>query len=320
MIIHFILSGETLESISEEINLENPKYLKEFHNQHCAREDMIYDKLIPGKKLLIPGINTIREYNSRNDAPFKHPKLNPDIPFIPENFSTIYAVTNKETYESNLEKQDHSLSYTVSVRWIKSEDNHHIFHLFKNNFSEEPATMMADLASESIRSLNPLEVKTDRKGNIFRVGITQQTKDNFKKITERLQDHFPDQYAKIYIDEFEMAVLNEELFNIRMQEDVFIKNYFAAIRNPFTNGKSFLNQSVGEENIMINLQQKIQAPEYNEEMMIIQTTNEHKNDLSYLGNYTLYTGTGMLKEINIDYTISQYGVKNYSSFVIKELS
>lgn len=49
MIIHFILSGETLESISEEINLENPRYLKEFHNQHCAREDAIHEKLIPGK-------------------------------------------------------------------------------------------------------------------------------------------------------------------------------------------------------------------------------------------------------------------------------
>lgn len=50
MIVHFILSGETLESISEEINLENPVYLKEFHNTYCAREDFIQDTLIPGKK------------------------------------------------------------------------------------------------------------------------------------------------------------------------------------------------------------------------------------------------------------------------------
>jgi hypothetical protein len=49
MTVHFILSGETLESIAEEINLENPKYLKEFHNAHCAREDFIYDDLVPRK-------------------------------------------------------------------------------------------------------------------------------------------------------------------------------------------------------------------------------------------------------------------------------
>lgn len=320
MTVHFILSGETLESISEEINLENPKYLKEFHNKHCAKEDIIHRDLIPGRKLLVPHINIIREYNSRNDAPFKHPKLNPDIPFVPENFSRIYTVTNKETYENSLENHENTLSYTVSVKWIRSENNYHIFHLFKNNFSEELGSMMADLASESIRSINPVQVKTDLKGNILNVGITQQTKDNFRKIKERLHDRFPDQYAKIYLDEFEMIVLNEELFNIRMREDIFIKNYFASVRNPFKNGKAFLHQLVGEESIKINLQQKVQNSGYDTEMVILQTLEQPEDDFSFAGKYTLQTDTGMAKVIIIDYAISQFDAKNYSSFIMKELS
>ncbi|WP_042720534.1 hypothetical protein [Flavobacterium sp. B17] len=134
MIVHFILSGETLESISEEIQLENPEYLKEFHNKYCAREDFIYDDLIPRKKLLIPDIDKIREYNSRNDAYFKNPRLNPVLSFRPENFSKIYAVTNKEIEENSLDRKQNTLTYTVSVKWIKSEDRSHIFHLFKNTF------------------------------------------------------------------------------------------------------------------------------------------------------------------------------------------
>ncbi|WP_346986267.1 hypothetical protein [Chryseobacterium sp. POE27] len=319
MIVHFILSGETLESISEEIQLENPEYLKEFHNKHCAREDFIYDNLIPRKKLLIPDIDKISEYNSRNDAYFKNPRLNPVLPFRPENFSKIYAVTNKEIEENLLDRQQNTLTYTVSVKWIRNEDDSHIFHLFKNNFSDEQGSMMADLASESVRSLNPLEIKTDRKGNIINVSLTQHTMDQFKKIKERLNDLFPDQYAKIYLDEFEFAILNKEIFAERMREDVFIKNYFASLRNTFINGKSYLQQSIGEENTPVDLQQKIANADYDEEIILLQTPISSGSEMSFSGKYTLNTHTGMVKNIDIQHSIFQFGVKNFSFFTLAEL-
>ncbi|GAA5098682.1 hypothetical protein GCM10023210_35120 [Chryseobacterium ginsengisoli] len=320
MIVHFILSGETLESISEEINLENPKYLKEFHNTYCAREDFIFDKLIPRKKLLIPDHHKIREYNSKNDAPFKHPKLNPEIRFNPENFSQIYSVINTEIEENELEKKSNILLYTVSVKWIRKEGDFHIFHLFKNNFSDEHGGMMTDLASQSIRSLNPIEVKTDHKGEIANVALTQETISNFGKIKEKLYDLFSDKYAKIYLEEFEFAVLNKDIFNQRMKEDVFIKTYFAALRNGFVNGKSYLQQSIGEENTLISLQQKVESPEYSKEIILHQTDNSLEKDKNFTGEYTVYTENGMVKEIEIQYNISQFGVKNYNFFTVKELS
>lgn len=320
MIVHFILSGETLESISEEIHLENPKYLKEFHNTHCAREDFIQDMLIPGKKLIIPGINKVREYNSLNDAPFKNPKLNPEIPFNPENFSKIYAVVNKELYESELERKHAVLTYTVSVKWLRSENGFHIFHLFKNNFSDGQGNMMTDLASESIRSLNPLEVKTDLKGNVVNIQLTQQTMDHLGKIMERLSNLFQDKYAEIYLDEFERAVQNRSIFNSRMKNDIFIKNYFASVRNSFSNGKSFLNQSVGEENTEIILQQTIENPEYSDEIVIFQNPQESKSEIEFSGKYIVNTKTGLIKNIELHYIISQFGIKNSSFFTVTQLS
>lgn len=320
MIVHFILSGETLESISEEIHLENPKYLKEFHNIHCAREDFIQDTLIPGKKLIIPGINKVREYNSLNDAPFKNPKLNPEVPFSPENFSRIYAVVNKELYENELEKRHAVLTYTVSLKWMRNENGFHIFHIFKNNFSDGQGNMITDLASESIRSLNPLEIKTDLKGNMVSIQLTQQTMDHFEKIMERLSDLFPDKYAEIYLDEFERAVRNRSIFNSRMKNDVFIKNYFASLRNPFANGKSFFQQSVGEENTDITLQQKIENPEYDNEIVILQNPQYSESDIEFSGKYTLYTKTGLIKNIDLHYTVFQFGFKNSSFFTVTELS
>lgn len=320
MTVHFILSGETLESISEEIKLENPSYLKEFHNRHCAREDYIDEELIPHKKLLIPDINTIREYNSRNDAPFKAPELNPDIPFEPENFSRIYNVFSEETYETALGKKQNALSYTVSVKWVRREPDSHIFHLFKNNFSEERESMLGELASESIRSLNPLEVKTDLKGNILKVGLTPHTTDNFEKIMERLADLFPDPYAKIYLEEFKMAVLDQEIFNTKMKQDVFIKNYFAALRNPFQNGKSYLRQSIGEEDTEVMLRQKVANTQNDDKIILVQTLTEEIDDLGFSGKYTLSADSGWVENIEIRYVISQYGVKNTSCFKAEKLS
>lgn len=319
MTVHFILSGETLESIAEEINLENPEYLKEFHNAHCAREDFIYDNLVPRKKLLIPDIHKIKEYNSRNDAPFKDLKLNPAIPFHPENLARIYTVESRETEENALEEKENALSYTVSVKWIRKEENAHIFHLFKNNFFEKSGTMMADLASESIRSLNPVEVKTDDKGRVVFISLTKETTGHFNTIKERLTDLFPDKYAKLYLDEFERVVLNPSLFYSRMKEDIFIKNYFAGIRNSFTKGKSYLTQSIGEENTEIQLQQKVEHSE-DHEIVLRQNINSHENRLDFAGKYILYNESGLVKEIEISYNISQYGVKNKSFFTLKELS
>ncbi len=320
MTVHFILSGETLESIAEEINLENPKYLKEFHNTHCAREDFIYDNLVPRKKLLIPDIHKIKEYNSRNDAHFKSPKLNPHIPFRPENLAKIYTVESRETEENVLEEKENALSYTVSVKWIRKEENNHIFHLFKNNFSEKSGSMMADLASESIRSLNPVEVKTDDKGRIVLIALPKETLDNFTKIKERLEDLFPDKYAKIYLDEFERIVLDPSLFHSRMKDDIFIKNYFADLRNSFTNGKSYLAQSIGEEHIEVQLLQQVENADYDREIILQQKINPLEEDKDFKGKYVLFTESGLVKEIEIKYNISQFGVKNTSLFVLKELS
>jgi len=319
MIVHFILSGETLESISEEINLENPKYLKEFHNAHCAKEDIIHDKLIPRKRLLIPDHKKIKEYNSRNDAPFKDSKLNPELPFKPENFSKIFSVINKEIEETEFENKSNVLLYTVSLKWMEKENNFHVFQLFKNNFTDQQGSMMSDLASESIRSLNPIIVKTNEKGEIVHVGLKEEIMYNFQNIKERLTDLFPDQYAKIYLDEFELAVLDKNIFDRRMKEDVFIKTYFANLRNDFKNGKSLIKQTIGEENIPIEVVQKVDDKQYLDEV-ILQQKNQPKNGIDFNGKYIIYTDTGLVKELEIRHVISQFGAKNTTFLTIQELS
>ncbi len=317
MTVHFILSGETPEHIAGAIHLENPDYLIEFHNLHCARQDRITGDLKPGTRLLLPDAETVRTYNSRQDAPFRQPGLNPDIPFAPENFSKIYSVTYNGTEDNGLEVKSNILTYTVSVRWIRKEGNSHIFHLFKNNFEEGQGSMMADLAAQSIRSLNPLEVVTGLKGEVTAVRLSPEISDQFDRIKARLHDRFPDRYAEMYLDEFARAVSDRDLFSRKMKDDVFIRTYFAAVRNPFINGKAALEQKIGEENTLITVVQHIKDKDYLEKIILFQDAAVPQDTTGFSGQYILQAATGMVEEIEIRYHISQFGMKEYGSLRIE---
>ncbi|MEY8761665.1 hypothetical protein [Chryseobacterium tongliaoense] len=320
MIVHFILHGETLESIAEEIKLENPQYLKEYHNQRCAREDYIYDELVPKRKLLIPNISEIFEYNQKNDAPFKNIDRNPDIIFAPENLNEKYSVgiVEKEYTEAGI--IDHPIFYTVSLQWVKNEENEHLFHFSKLDFYNRKESIMGDLAEECIRSLNPLEIRTNLKGEVLSVYITEETLKNFKTIKDRLSDHFPGQYAQIYIQEFEYAVLNKDLFSQRMKEDWFIKTWFAPVRAPFKNGKSYYQQNLDEENIPVNISQKVERNENPDEIVLVQTLESGEKKLfDFTGKYIFEKENGWVKNVQMNYGISRFGVKNTVRILIDKL-
>jgi hypothetical protein len=322
MIIHFIISGETLESIAEEIHLENPEYLKEYHNRYCAKEDYIYDELIPRKKLLIPEMDKIKEYNSRNDASFKKQALNPELTFAPEHTDRKYRVTITETREKEKgEGKSSDIAYSVTLQWVKKDLDTHIFHLYKEDFYNENESKMSSLALESIQSLNPFQITTDSKGEILNIQLLPEVIRNFGKTKEKLTDLFPDQYAAKYIEDFEYVISNEKLLDERMKEDTFMKIYFAALRNDFKNGKSYFRQSITDENIPVIIQQTIEDQDYTDEvdLLLNLSKSETLDPVEYDGTYTVHTEDGMIKTAWIKYSISRFGVKNTTRIAIDEL-
>lgn len=322
MIIHFILSGQTLESISEEIHLDNPQHLKDYHNQHCVKDDYIHDQLVPRKKLLIPEMDKIQEYNSRNDAPFKKPALNPKFTFAPENTDKKYRVTITETREK--EKGDgksNDIAFNVVLKWVKKDVDTHIFHLSKDAFYNENQSKMGDLAIECIKSLNPLEIKTNAKGEIIKIYLLPDVIKQFDKTREKLADLFPDQYAARYIENFGYAILDDKLFHERMKEDTFLKIYFAPFRNDFKNGKSCFQQLISHENVPVTIQQTIEDADYTDEVDMILSfqKSDTPEPIEYDGTYTVNIEEGMIKTAWIKYSIFQFGVQYTTRIAIDEL-
>lgn len=316
--IHFILPGDTVENIAKKIRLENPVYLKEFHNQHCLKEDLIIDDLIPGKKLLLPDLAKIKEYNDKNDAPFKSPELNPKISFNPIGFNEKFKITIKES--SNVEDKivENHFSYIASLQWIKNELGEHLFHFTKDQFSNQNETKMESLAIESMRFLYPIEVFVNAKGEILRVALKKEILNNFNQIKEKLLDLFPDKYAKIYLEEFEYAVLNAHIFDEKMKEDWFLKNYFSSFRDPFENGKSFFELNL--DKTLLNVQQTVKLTDNKEEILLHQTLkSKEENQDDFIGNVTVSKNDGMIRSLNLSYSYNEFSVSYSTEFSIENI-
>lgn len=318
MMIHFILPGDTLENIAEKIRLENPVYLKEFHNQHCLKEDFIVDDLVPGKKLLLPDFTKIKTYNDKNDAPFKSPELNPKIVFNPIGFNKKFKTTIKESSIIDGKTVDKSFSYITSLQWIKNELGEHLFHFTKDQFSNRNNTKMESLAIESMKYLYPIEVFVNAKGEILRTALKKETLNNFNQIKEKLLDFFPDKYAEIYLEEFEYAVLNPDIFDQKMKEDWFLKNYFSYFRNPFENGKSFFELYL--EKTVLNIQQTAKLTDNKEEILLHQTLkNKEENQDDFTGNLSVSKNNGMIKSLNAVYSYKEFSVSYSTEFSIENI-
>ncbi|MBO6183106.1 MAG: hypothetical protein J6O88_00240 [Chryseobacterium sp.] len=318
MMIHFILPGDTLENIAEKIRLENPVYLKEFHNQHCLKEDVIVDDLVSGKKLLLPDFTKVKAYNDKNDAPFKSPELNPKIAFNPIGFNEKFKTTIKESSIIDGKIIENQFSYIASLEWKKNELGEHLFYFTKDQFSNQHETKMESLAIESMKSLYPIEVFVNAKGEMLRVALRKGILDNFNQIKERLLNFFPDKYAKIYLEEFEYVVLNANIFDQKMKEDWFLKNYFSSFRNVFENGNSFFEIYLNQT--LLNIQQTVKLTDNKEEILLHQTLqNKEENQNAFTGNVMVSKNDGMIKSMNLSHIYNEFLVLYNTEFSIENI-
>ncbi|WP_292010902.1 hypothetical protein [Chryseobacterium sp.] len=319
MIPHFVLPGETLESISEEIQLENPQYLKEYHNQHCARQERIEEELIPGHRLIMPGIDKVREFNNRNDAPFKSLEKNPVLKFNPENLHTQYKVEIKENQQGEgIKNVSQTISYTVTLQWYEANKQEHLFHCTREGFVSNEGKM-GNLARKCVEVLNPLLIKTDLKGEILNVALRPEILENFRETKRDLLDKFPDQYAERYIEELEYVINNAALFDERMKTDLFIKTYFGPLRSKFENGISVFSKDIGEENVSLEVIQKADKTDSGEKINLLQKANLEIPEVDYKGNYVLSSSDGIIEKAEIQYDISLYGVKYVTRIILSEV-
>lgn len=51
---YIVQKGDSLESIADANGIIDPQQLRRFHNNYCALDDLIADKIYPGQLIYIP--------------------------------------------------------------------------------------------------------------------------------------------------------------------------------------------------------------------------------------------------------------------------
>lgn len=221
MITYMTLPGDTLEKIASDLKVENPTYLKEFHNKHCAVYDRLAEpvKMNPGMLLLIPFGDEIsklnQEINKNGDSLYYHPphgKIPHPIPLL----SGVYTITHQKLENGNVQT---SYSYQTELKYLRAEQDDHFFSLqifgsHKNG--TESDSKISSLSKASAAILFPVEIRVNKTGKITDAKFFH-SETVIKNELDALKKYFTDELSASYIDQLKKMVVDNHqiLKNIR---------------------------------------------------------------------------------------------------------
>lgn len=213
MITYITLQDDTLEKISSDLKIENPLYLREFHNAHCAKHERFYTDLKPGQSLQLPFGNEITELNKKiienRDGLYYHPPHG-KIPFQIPLLKGKYKINHQKFLD---DERLTDYQYQIELDYIKSENLHHIFSFQMSDFKKEGSesdTKISGLAKACIEILYPLEIRFNEEGELKEVHLTSP-ENLLKDHLETLKSYFTDPYSADYINQMKSVIDDKKI-------------------------------------------------------------------------------------------------------------
>ncbi|MGE8553958.1 MAG: hypothetical protein ACN6OB_08470 [Chryseobacterium jejuense] len=212
MITYMTLPGDTLEKIASDLKVENPTYLKDFHNKHCAVYDRLAEpvKMTPGTLLFIPfgdEINKLnQEINKNGDSLYYHPPHG-KIPYPIPLLSGIYTITHQKLENGTVQT---SYSYQTELKYLRAEQDDYFFSLqifgsHKNG--TESDSKMSSLSKATSAILFPIEIRVSKTGKITETKFFH-SETVIKSELDALKKYFTDDLSASYIDHLKKMTEN----------------------------------------------------------------------------------------------------------------
>ncbi|RYD96186.1 MAG: hypothetical protein EOP54_14315 [Sphingobacteriales bacterium] len=292
---HYIKYGDTLAGLATEIGLENPVYLKEYNNAQCLPADLITEELEPGKRVLLPKLTEIEQYNALKDAPFRLPQANPKLEWKADLAERNYQIKVDNSIEGSATG---SFQYEAKLQLRKSGYDYRQLNWFRTNYHFDKATKMSQLAKACSEAINPLLITIDDKGILQEITVDKAVLEKWPELQAALCDAFPDPYAAAYIEDLAYVLQQPHLVNRRMRQDPFIRTYFAPLRVPFDKGFSFFSLQLIPAMPPLRIQQVVATTAYTDTIPLVQSMLDNTaNDqgLYYEGKYLLDRQDGSIR-------------------------
>lgn len=201
---YIVKSGETLKSIARDLRLENPEYLREYHNERCSFLDHIPENgtLRFLQKLCIPSQGEIQTINAlikeRGEGLYKLlPKGK--IPFNAGSVLGKYRVRQTES-DDGLQKSEYA--YSLDFNYINEEETRHYIYFSMSDFKkdgEELEEKINNLASAFVKIIYPIVLVVSHSGKLEAAEPHKELQEIIHEI-ETLKKYHKGMYAASHID------------------------------------------------------------------------------------------------------------------------
>lgn len=230
MIIYYTKSGQSLADLCNEIQLENPEYLKEYHNQNCSLSERFEGDIAYGMKLYIPSSTEILELNKKirdhNQSFYDFPAKG-KFPFDFKLWKGNYQIT-QTTYSDDTILAKYENKVRLDFEEIKDGYYHFLFSASDFRKDEDVSDSKVDtLAKMCIEIIYPIRYRIDPEGKLIDIVLTKKTEDLISEL-DSIKNFFPDQYSSDYIEKMKGAVENPEIILQKFKNTLFNSFMFGA--------------------------------------------------------------------------------------------
>lgn len=208
MMIYNVRQGQTLAEICEEIHLENPGYLMDFHNQNCPASERFQDNKIRGKRVFIPNPKQITELNQkirdRNDSYYDFPDSG-YFPFSYDLWAGTYNIS-QTTYFNGEMVSVHRKKISLDLERVNDSSYHFLLSAFdfRKNDKLSESTMSA-LATRCIEIIYPVRIRVNSQGQILNIELTKSPEQIYADL-EAVKRYFTDDYTSDYIERIRKTI------------------------------------------------------------------------------------------------------------------
>lgn len=215
--------GQTLAEICDGIRLENPNYLRDFHNKNCSLLDYIEGDISNTTKFLIPSAKQVEQMNQKireNNESFYDFPPDGQFPFAYDLWNGIYQITQTAYLNDEI---TYSYGQKIQLNFELKKNNCFYFHFsafdFKKN-DENSDNKISTLAKMCMNVIYPIRLIINSNGRIQNIELTKEPAQIISEL-EAIKQFFTDNQASEYIEKMKKIINDPKEISIKFGKTLF---------------------------------------------------------------------------------------------------
>lgn len=196
-----LFPGQTLAGLCEELRIENPQYLLDFHNRHCPLAERCEGNLIAGSRFFIPTAQEVAEINLKireNNESFYDFPADGIFPWNYPGWEGTYHVSRTVYFNDDI-TGTYGQEIRLDFEGVKGGLYHFLLTASDFRKNGEPSeSKVSTLAGMCMENLYPVRIIVTPQGKIHKAMLTNSP-EQLASGWEAIEQHFEDRYALSYI-------------------------------------------------------------------------------------------------------------------------